>query len=415
ELPQLVAAIRRAIGPQHEILDEASPALARVRREKERVRQEIHDRLERLLADEALAPALQDRLVTLRNDRYVIPVKASHRSLLPGVVHDQSQSGATCFLEPLAVVDANNRLTLLREEERAEERRVLAALSAAAREVRDALAGNQAVLARLDLAQAKAQLSRRLGGSEPRLTDGEEACGLALRQARHPLLVLKAEAAAAAGEAPPPVVPVDLVLAPEVRTLLISGANAGGKTVALKTLGLLVLMAQAGLHVPAAADSELPLFRQVFADIGDDQAIEQGLSSFSAHLRALAAILREAAGGALVLLDELGSGTDPEEGAALAMAVLDRLRAQGAVVVATTHLLPLKTYAYGRPGVENAAVEFDPVSLRPTYRLLYGVSGQSNALAVARAVGLPADVVAAAEAYRAGGDSRAAGLLRQLE
>lgn len=433
ELPHLAADIRRTIGPQYEILDDASPELGRIRAEKARVRGQIQAALERLLADDALAPVIQDRLVTQRNDRYVIPVKTNHRGLLPGVVHDQSQSRATYFLEPLAVVDANNQLALLGQQEKEEEWRILAELSASARRHRDALAANQAILARLDLVQAKGRLSARLGGVEPRLTTprsprhregpghaavGEPAGawrGLALRAARHPLLLLQAAAAGAAGEPARPVVPVDIVLGADIRTVLISGANAGGKTVALKTLGLLVLMAQAGLHVPASADSELPVFRKVFAEIGDDQAIEQGVSSFSAHVRALAWILKEADGGSLVLLDELGTGTDPEEGSALAIAVLDRLREQGGLVVATTHLAPLKAYAYGREGVENVAVEFDPQSLRPTYRLIYGASGQSNALAIARGFDFPPEVIAAAGALLAGGDSRSAALLRDIE
>jgi DNA mismatch repair protein MutS2 len=439
ELPHLATDIRRTIGPQYEILDDASPELARIRAEKERVRGQIRASLERLLADDTLAPVIQDRVVTQRNDRYVIPVKTNHRGLLQGVVHDQSQSRATYFLEPLAVVDANNQLALLKQQEKEEEWRILAELSASARRHRDALAANQAILAHLDLAQAKGRLSARLGGAEPRLTtprsllDGAPAerssagwsstgcpewgdrSGLALRGARHPLLLFQAEAAEASGEPGHPVVPVDIVLGPDVRTVLISGANAGGKTVALKTLGLLVLMAQAGLHIPASPDSELPVFRTVFAEIGDDQAIEQGVSSFSAHVRALARILREADGGSLVLLDELGTGTDPEEGSALAIAVLDRLRAQGALVVATTHLTPLKAYAYGREGAENVAVEFNPRSLRPTYRLIYGSSGQSNALAIARGFDFPAEVIGAAEALLAGGDSRTAALLRDIE
>ena len=417
ELPHLVAAIRRAIGPQYEILDEASPELARVRAEKERVRGQIQSSLERLLNDERVAAVVQDRVVTQRNDRYVIPLKTNYRGLVPGVVHDQSQSRATYFVEPLSVVDANNHLALLRQQEKEEEWRVLATLTADARRHRDALAENQAILAHLDLAQAKAALSRRLEAAEPRLLPlaAEDLRGLALRQARHPLLLLQAEAARRDGQAPRTVVPVDLTVGPSVRTLLISGANAGGKTVSLKTLGLLALMAQAGLHIPASPDSELPVFTQVFADIGDDQAIERGLSSFSAHLKALAHVLSKADGGSLVLLDELGTGTDPEEGSALAVAVLDRLRAQGALVVATTHLAPLKAYAYGREGAENVAVEFDPRSLRPTYRLIYGSIGQSNAIALAKAFGFPADVVAAAEATLAGGDSRAAALLRDIE
>ncbi len=419
ELPHLVAAVRRAIGPQYEILDEASPELARVRAEKERVRGQIQSSLERLLGDEGLAPVIQDRVVTQRNDRYVIPVKTNYRGLLPGVVHDQSQSRATYFIEPLAVVDANNHLALLRQQEKEEEWRVLAELTASARRHRDALAANQAILAHLDLAQAKAMLSRRFEAAEPRLLpppagpDGFR--GLTLESARHPLLILQAEAAVREGRTPRAVVPVEIGIEPAVRTLLISGANAGGKTVSLKTLGLLALMAQSGLHVPVSPDSELPIFRQVFADIGDDQTIEQGLSSFSAHVKALACVLREADGGSLVLLDELGTGTDPEEGSALAIAVLDRLRAQRALVVATTHLTPLKAYAYGREGAQNVAVEFDPQSLRPTYRLIYGSSGQSNAIALAKGFSFPPDVIAAAETTLAGGDSRAAALLRDIE
>ena len=402
-LPQLVAAIRRSIGPRGELLDSASAALADLRREAQQVRTRIKRQLEGLLADERYAGVFQEPLITDRNGRYVLPVRTDHSGRLRGFVHDVSASGQTLYVEPAVVLDGNNRLqTVLREAQR-EEERILLELSAMVRAVRTELAGNQAVLAVLDLRQAIACFARQVDAVIP-LLSGEPL--LELAAARHPLLALQGGAA---------VVPIDLRLGGDGQILVISGPNTGGKTVALKTAGLLVLMARAGLPLPCAPGSRLFPFAPVLADIGDDQSIEASLSTFSGHLCRVRSILEAADAQTLVLLDELGTGTDPGEGGALALAVLDHLRQRGARVIVTTHLHLIKGYAHLEDGVENAAVEFDAETLQPSFRLHYGIPGASHAFTIARRLGLPEELLARAGAYLGHGERTGLAVLERLQ
>ncbi|WP_025324241.1 endonuclease MutS2 [Deferrisoma camini] len=406
-LDLLVDRFARTFGPRGEILDGASPQLAAIRAELRRLRQRIRSRLEALLRERDLAPAVQDDFVTVRDGRYVVPLRTDFRGYLDGIVHDRSRTGNTFFVEPLEVVELNNRLGSLREEEEAEIRRILADLTAQVGREAGAVAANVAVAAHLDLVSAKWGLARRLGAVRPEIVDRPE---LRLDEARHPLLVLHPDHR---------VVPVDLRVGGEgeegPRLLLITGANAGGKTVALKTAGLLTLMARSGLFVPAAEGSRVGWFDPVFADIGDEQDLDRHLSTFTGHVARLREALEGAAPGTLVLLDELGAGTDPREGAALALAVLVALMEAGATVIGTTHLEGLKGFAYARAEAENAAVAFDRETGRPLYRLIYGRTGRSNALDVAERLGFPPEVLARARAYAAGGEEPGAGFLRDLE
>jgi len=406
-LPELAAQIRRSIGPRDEILDTASFALGDLRQQLQHERGRIKRQLEKLLGDEALLGVFQEQLITDRNGRYVLPVRTDHSGRLRGFVHDVSASGQTLFIEPAAVLDGNNRLQTLQREIRTEEERILLQLTAAVREVRRPLADNQALLARLDLRQAVARLTRELDASIPELTDEPQ---LELLAARHPLLVL-ARAADGAGA----VTPVDLRLAADQQALIISGPNTGGKSVALKTIGLLVLMARAGLPIPAVAGSRLFPFAQVLVDIGDEQSLELSLSTFSGHLLRMREIVAGADARSLVLLDELGTGTDPSEGAALALALLDELRRRGARMVATTHLHVIKGYAHLEEGVGNAAVEFDIDTLQPTYRLHYGIPGASHAFTIARRLGLPGELLDRAEEYLGVGEREGLAVVERLQ
>ncbi|MDF1553254.1 MAG: Smr/MutS family protein [Deferrisomatales bacterium] len=401
---ELLDRFERTFGPRGEVLDGASAELHSLRARLRQQRARILRTLEGLLRDRNLAAVVQEGFVTLRGaERYVVPLRTDFRGHLEGIVHDRSRSGATFFVEPLEVVELNNELGSLQEEEAAEIRRVLRALSRWLGDESSVLRGNMAVTVHCDVLRARWLLSRRLDAVAPRLTVDPV---LAVRGARHPLLQV---------QQPEQVVPVDLLLGGAERLLLVTGANAGGKTVALKTAGLTVLMAQAGLHVPAAPDSVVGWFDGVFAAIGDEQDIDRQLSTFSAHVVHLKVILERAGAGCLVLLDELGTGTDPGEGVGLAMAVLDELMEQGAVVLATTHLAGLKAYAYSRPQAQNVAVAFDPASGRPLFRLVYGQAGASNALDVAEGLGLPSRVVARARRLAAGEGEETATLLRELE
>jgi DNA mismatch repair protein MutS2 len=381
ERPQLEARIAESIGEDGAVLDSASPALRRIRMELRTAQQRLQDRLGTLVNE--YRGALQEGLITQRAGRYVLPVRAEARSQVRGIVHDQSSSGATLFVEPLVIVEMNNRIRELEAEERHEVERILRELSEAVAADAPSLTLAVELLAEFDLYLAKARYASLIRAGVPRITDDGT---LRLRQARHPLLTGK-------------VVPLDFWLNRETWMVVITGPNTGGKTVALKTVGLLCLMAQAGMHIPAEDGSELPVYESIFADIGDEQSIEQSLSTFSSHLSRIVEILREATPRSLVLLDELGAGTDPTEGSALARAILSHLLEAHIATVATTHYSELKVFAHDRPGVTNASVEFDVETLSPTYHLSIGLPGRSNALAIAARLGLSEDIIQRAREY----------------
>ena len=376
--PRLADRIDRCILSEDEMADSASPELKDIRRSIVRQNEAIRNRLNQILNNRDNQTYLQDSLVTMRGGRYVVPLKAEHRARMPGIVHDQSSSGATLFVEPQVIVDLNNELRELELAERAEIDRILAELSSNVAEHFHELMNNQKLLIAMDVMFAKGKLSCQMQAEEPQMNaDGV----LDLKQARHPLLDRKKA------------VPINVAVGRDYRTLVITGPNTGGKTVTLKTIGLLALMAQSGLHVPAAGTSLMPIFRDIFADIGDEQSIEQSLSTFSSHMRNTVELVEKARRDTLVLLDELGAGTDPTEGAALAIAILERLSSQGAMTVATTHYNELKKYALSTPGVENASMEFNVETLSPTYRLFIGVPGKSNAFEISRKLGLPDAII----------------------
>lgn len=402
-VPELAAEIRRSIGPRAEILDTASFELAELRDNLQKERGRIKRQLEKLLLDDSLQGVFQEALITDRNGRYVVPVRADHSGRLKGFIHDVSASGQTLYLEPAATLESNNRVQTLVHQIGREEERILVRLTASVRKVRQELAENQLVLARLDLRQAIARLAGEMDGKVPELLDCP--C-LDLRDARHPLLV----AAQLADRQAPKVIPIDLHLAEDCQALIISGPNTGGKTVTLKTAGLLVLMVRAGLPIPCQPGSRLFPFAPVLTDIGDEQSIEASLSTYSGHLIRWREILERADQETLVLMDELGTGTDPGEGSALALATVDALRSLGARVLATTHLHVVKGYAQLEDQVENAAVEFDTATLQPTYRLHYGIPGASHAFTIARRIGLPEDLLADADRYL-GRDEREGGAI----
>jgi DNA mismatch repair protein MutS2 len=396
EQPAVVDEIGRSLDQRGEVLDAASPALGVMRRDIRIAHDRLHAKLQAFLSSSVGRLAAQEPIVTLRDGRYVVPIKADFRGEVRGIVHDVSQSGATVFIEPLAVVDLANTWRELQIEEQREVERILRRLSGLVGDAAAELGANVERLAELDLLLAAARLGEELRpgglhclpseerGGAPEVWLTRAPAALDLRDARHPLLA-----------AP---VPISLHIGDADRVLLVTGPNTGGKTVALKTVGLLCLMAQAGLPVPAEPGSVLPVFEAVLADIGDEQSIEQSLSTFSGHLRNIIALLERAGPGSLVLLDELAAGTDPAEGAALARALLQHLLATGALTVATTHHGELKLFAHATPGVRNAAVKFDPVTLAPTYRITIGVPGRSNALAIAARLGLPEAILRAAQA-----------------
>jgi DNA mismatch repair protein MutS2 len=380
-VPALEHDIERCILSEDEMADSASPALRRIRREIRNKNESIKSRLGRLTSSGNARTYLQDAIVTMRNGRYVIPVKKEYSSLVPGMVHDQSKTGATLFIEPQAVVNMNNELRELEAEEENEINRILQAFSDRIAEHYHDLINNQELLVKLDVINAKGRLSRLMDGSEPHInTDGI----IDIRGGRHPLIPEDR------------VVPIDVRLGKDFKTLLITGPNTGGKTVTLKTIGLFVLMTETGFHVPCYETSEIALFDEVYADIGDEQSIEQSLSTFSAHMMNIVEIFRHAGSRSLVLLDELGAGTDPAEGAALGIAELEKLREQGAYVVATTHYTELKKYALSTEDVENASMEFDVETLSPTYRLRIGLPGKSSAFEISKKLGLDEDIIARA-------------------
>jgi DNA mismatch repair protein MutS2 len=377
--PELAARIARSIDESGEILDSASSELAAIRKRLRTSQDRVRERLNTMLRSTQLAGVIGEPIVTLRSGRYVIPIRAEAKGRVKGIVHDQSASGATLFIEPLTVVELNNAWTEASLAEEREEERILDELSTAVEARSGTLRDSLAALARADLWMARARLATRMDGVRP--TAAEDAAELL--SARHPLL---------GGGA----VPIDLRLGDRFgyRALVVTGPNTGGKTVSLKTLGLLSLMHQAGLRVPAADGARLPVFRQVMADIGDEQSIAQSLSTFSSHLRNVVRFVAAAGPATLVLLDEVGAGTDPTEGSALAMAIVTRLLDAGSMVAATTHYAELKTFATEHPSVTNAAVEFDVRTLRPTYHLTIGLPGKSQAFAIAERLGLPAEILA---------------------
>ena len=406
--PGLIEAISRAISERGEVLDSASPRLAALRAEIKVAHERLLARLNTIMNDPKVAPWLQESLITLRNDRYVLPLKAEAKGHLRGIIHDQSASGATLFVEPLAVVDLNNAWHELQLAARDEERRILAALSAQVGEHAAVITTLVVALAEFDLALMAAKYAEDLRAAEPVLVSfnptrpTHPGSTLRLYRARHPLLD------------PARVVPIDVVLDEKTFAVVITGPNTGGKTVSLKTVGLLALMAQAGLHIPAQSGSTLSLFDDVFADIGDEQSIEQSLSTFSGHVTNIVRILKHATPRALVLLDELGAGTDPQEGSALARAILAHLVALPVTCLVATHYPELKAFAHTTPGVVNASVEFDVETLQPTYHLTLGLPGRSNALAIAERLGLPPEIIAAARAMLSPSDLRAEDLLEEI-
>jgi len=400
--PELTQSIDRCLSPDGEVLDHASPALRSIRRRLVHTRTNIQSKLESLLQSPNHQRSIQEHVITSRNDRYVIPIKQDSKHNFPGVVQGQSSSGATAFIEPFGVVELNNELHQLSDEERQEIRRILLELSDLVREHLASLELALDILGGLDFLGAKARLSIELNGIEPVLnTRG----AIKLIEARHPLLEMNLRDSAKLKKEerdpnlPERIVPTDATLGDTFRTMVITGPNTGGKTVVLKTIGLLTLMAQSGLHIPAKLGSEIGVFGQMFADIGDEQSIEQNLSTFSSHITKIISILKEADENSLVLLDEIGAGTDPTEGAALGMAILDWLETRKVRTVATTHYGALKAYAHAQEGMENASMEFDWQTLQPTYRLQIGVPGSSNAFKIAQRLGMPDAITDAAKAY----------------
>jgi len=391
--------ITRCVKDSGEISDNASAKLSEIRRSIRKSHDNIRDKLDGIIRSAQYKTMLQDAIITLRGERFCVPVKAEFAGSFPGMMHDRSSTGATVFIEPLAVVELNNKIRELHLDEKREIEKILQKLSGLVWENAEVLDANLAIATELDFIFARGELSLRMKASEPVFN---QRGYVNIRKGRHPLLV---------GE----VVPTDIELGGEFSMLLITGPNTGGKTVTLKTVGLFTLMGQAGLHIPAMDNSELAVFDEVFADIGDEQSIEQSLSTFSSHLTNIVAILENLAPNALVLLDELGAGTDPTEGAALAMALLSYLHARKIRTVVTTHYSELKLYALSTDGVENASCEFDLQTLRPTYRLLVGIPGKSNAFAIAKRLGLPDEIISDARALLSQKDIRFEDVITDLE
>lgn len=392
--------ITSSILSEDEIADNASPELASIRKKIAAASSKIRERLDKLIHSQSMQKYLQDSIVTIRSGRFVIPVKAEYRSAVSGLVHDTSSSGATVFIEPMSVVEANNDIRILHSKEQAEIDRILAELSAELGAYADQISQSYKVLTELNVIFAKAHLAYKMKASMPVMNNEGR---IFLKKARHPLIPSDK------------VVPTDIELGKDFDTLVVTGPNTGGKTVSLKTTGLLTLMAMCGLMIPAADNSELSVFENILVDIGDEQSIEQSLSTFSAHMTNIKRIIEQADDKSLVLIDELGAGTDPVEGAALAEAIIERLRSQGARIAATTHYAELKSYALDTAGVENACCEFDVATLRPTYKLLIGMPGRSNAFAISERLGISSEVVDRARELVSAENSKFEDVVSKLE
>lgn len=398
-LSNLSTEVRRCILGPDEFSDDASPALKDIRRKINQTGDKIHSQLNSMV-NGSLRTYLMDAVITMRNNRYCLPVKAEYKSQVPGMVHDQSSTGSTFFIEPASVVDLNNKLKELATAEKEEIERILTNLSAEFMPYAETIGENARLMTRLDFIFAKGKLALEQNATEPVFSDNKV---IRIRKGRHPLLNKKT------------VVPIDIHLGDGFDQLIITGPNTGGKTVSLKTVGLLTLMGQAGLHIPALDRSELRIFKKIFADIGDEQSIEQSLSTFSSHMTNIVSILREADSDSLCLFDELCSGTDPTEGAALAISILTRLHNQSIFTMATTHYSELKLYAISGDGVENASCEFDVETLSPTYRLLIGIPGKSNAFAISQKLGLSVDIIEKAKEQLSNEDKSFEDVLADLE
>ena len=398
-VPALCSEIRRCILADDEMADDASSALFSIRRSMRQMNDKVHNTLNAMV-NGAVRTYLQDAVITMRDGRYCLPVKAEHRSQVPGMIHDQSATGSTLFIEPMAVVKLNNDFKELLLKEQQEIEKILSELSEKTAAYADQISGDYDVLVELDFIFAKAMLAKEMNAVRPVFNDQRR---ISIKEGRHPLLD------------PKKVVPVTVRLGDDFRLLIITGPNTGGKTVSLKTVGLFTLMGQAGLHIPAFEGSELGVFDDVFADIGDEQSIEQSLSTFSSHMTTIVSILKNMDTNSLVLFDELGAGTDPTEGAALAVSILDHLQKQGIRTMATTHYSELKVYALSTEGVENACCEFDVESLRPTYRLLIGIPGKSNAFAISSRLGLPEFLIEDAKKHLSAKDISFEDIIAELE
>jgi len=391
--------ISKSILSEDEIADEASPTLNNIRRQKRALTQNIRAKLESIVNSPQYQKILQEPIVTLRKDRYVVPVKQEFKGALPGVIHDQSASGSTLYIEPMAVLSISNELSQKDIEEKKEIERILRELTEKVKNNHDFLLNTWESLIKLDFIMAKASYSLSISGVEPVYnTRGY----INIKKGRHPLLKGN-------------VVPIDVFLGDKFNILVITGPNTGGKTVSLKTVGLMVLMGQSGLHIPAEYGTELSIFEEVFADIGDEQSIEQSLSTFSSHMKNIKEIVEQVSPKCLILLDELGAGTDPTEGAALAMSILEYLLEKGCKAIATTHYSELKNFAYSTPGVENASVEFDIQTLSPTYKLTIGIPGKSNALEIAKRLGLKAEIIERSRKFIASESLKMEDLLKHIE
>ena len=398
--PELEKHIELCILTETEISDHASPELKRIRKSIDSKNAAIRNKLESMITSPFYQKYLQDSLITIRQDRFVIPVKSEHKNQIKGLVHDQSAKGSTFYIEPLAVVELNNEMRELKIEEQKEIERILRMLTGEVANVAPSIAVNIEVLTQVDFLFAKGKLALEFKAVEPEINQEKR---FRIKNGRHPMLPKEA------------VVPTNIWLGEHFTSLLITGPNTGGKTVTLKTVGLLTLMAQAGLHIPAAYGTEIAIFDEVYADIGDEQSIEQSLSTFSSHMTNIVKILKEVTPNALVLFDELGAGTDPTEGAALAMAILDQLKMRGIRTMATTHYSELKEYAIINEGIENACVEFDVETLSPTYKLLIGIPGKSNAFEISQKLGLDDSIIQHAKAYIHKDDIRFEDILANIE